>query len=185
MTRASVERLALTWSREAALDAAALVVIDPGPAARAGSLAAFLDRVLGHVVLVGPQPPDGLTRGLHVLGEEPDGPAAMLVRWTRSWGRSGRGSWVLGSARWPRTSGSTKRASHAAVATAGPAIDDAVDGAAAAAALWHVAARCVTPSPLPGVRILEPAYTWDDLVLPPETEAALRRVEVHVRHATR
>ena len=180
-----VERLALTWSREAALDATALVVIDPGPAARAGSLAAFLDRVLGHVVLVGPQPPDGLTRGLHVLGEEPDGPAAMLVRWTRELGPER--TRLVGPGLGPVAAHFRLDEAGVArsVATAGPAIDDAVDGAAAAAALWHVAARCVTPSPRPGVRILEPAYTWDELVLPPETEAALRRVEVHVRHATR
>jgi SpoVK/Ycf46/Vps4 family AAA+-type ATPase len=36
-----------------------------------------------------------------------------------------------------------------------------------------------------GVTVLEPAYGWDDLVLPPSTEAALRRIELHVRHATR
>jgi SpoVK/Ycf46/Vps4 family AAA+-type ATPase len=30
---------------------------------------------------------------------------------------------------------------------------------------------------------VEPAYDWDDIVLPPATGAALRRVEAHVRHA--
>jgi hypothetical protein len=180
-----VESLALRWSREAALDAIALVVRDDGTGLRP-ALTGFLDRVLGHVVLAGPQAPEGLFRGVHVLAELPDAPDAMLLRWARE----------LGPERTRRIGpGLSPVAAHfrldeaavaGTVATAGPAIDAASDDQeAAAAALWHVAARAITPVPRPGIRIVEPAYTWDDLVLQPETEATLRRLEAHVRFAAR
>ncbi|HET7429877.1 MAG TPA: ATP-binding protein [Nocardioides sp.] len=181
-----VETLALRWSREAALDAIALVVDDDGASTRP-ALSSFLDRVLGHVVLVGPQAPEGLARGIHVLTERPDGPDAMLLRWARELGpeRTRRIGPGLGpvAAHFRLDEATVART----VATAGPAIDAAPKGdpEAAAAALWHVAARAVTPVPRPGIRIMEPAYTWDDLVLQPETEATLRRVEAHVRFAAR
>jgi hypothetical protein len=181
----AVERLALCWSREAALDAAALVVVDLGDRKHTSALAGFVDRVLGHVVLVAAQPPDGLGRGVQVLREEPDGPDAMLRRWARMLGpeRTRRVGPGLGpvAAHFRLDESAIARA----VATAGPVIDETIDETTAAAAVWHVAARSVTPSPRPGLRILEPAYTWDDLILSPDTEAALRRVEMHVRHAAR
>jgi SpoVK/Ycf46/Vps4 family AAA+-type ATPase len=43
----------------------------------------------------------------------------------------------------------------------------------------------VSPAiPVPGVSVVEPVYLWRDIILAPAIEAALRRVETHVRHAT-
>ncbi|MBA2954123.1 AAA family ATPase [Nocardioides sp. MAH-18] len=180
-----IESLALRWSREAALDAIALVVHDDAVGSRP-ALGSFLDRVLGHVVLTAPQAPAELSRGVHVLTERPDGPDAMLLRWARELGpeRTRRVGPALGpvAAHFRLDEPTVARTA----ATAGPAIDAAGDDTEmAAAALWHVAARAVTPVPRPGIRIVEPAYTWEDLVLQPETEATLRRVEAHVRFAAR
>ena len=177
--------LALAWSREAALDASALILRDTGPSRADEAVAAFVDRVLGHVLLVAPQPPDGVARGVHALPAVPDDPAAARHRLTCA----------LGPARAQRLGDGLTRvaaqfrldpgALDTAVATAAADIDAAADAATATAALWHAAARSVTPTPLPGVRIVEPAYGWTDLVLPSASEAALRRVEIHVRHAAR
>ena len=137
------------------------------------------------MLLIAPQPPDGLARGVHGLPPVRDDPAAAR----------GRLAAALGPARAHRLGeGLTRVATQfrldaaaldAAVATAAADIDGAPDAAAATAALWHAAARSAAPTPLPGVRIVEPAYRWADMVLPAHTEAALRRIEIHVRHAAR
>ncbi|MEH0829143.1 MULTISPECIES: ATP-binding protein [unclassified Micromonospora] len=179
------ERLALRWSREAALDAAALILHDAGVHRPADGLAAFADRVLGHVLLIAPQPPDGLARGIHTLPPAHDDPASARRRWAAA----------LGPARTRRVGAGLTRvaaqfrldpgAVDAAAALAAAEIEAAGDERTATAALWHAAARAATPEPLPGVRIVEPAYRWDDIVLPAQIEAALRRIELHVRHAAR
>ncbi|MFF1867647.1 AAA family ATPase [Streptomyces sp. CB03911] len=176
------DRLAARWSREAMLDAAALV-IDTAAGPPGAPVAAFADRVLGHVLLTAPQIPDGLARGSHVLPARADHPDLAVRRWAAALGpertaRLGRGV--------DRVSAQFRldaKAIAAAVARAAAAVDAAPDEARAAAELWHVAARSFTPSPLPGVGLVEPAYGWDDIVLPPATEAALRRIESHVRHS--
>ncbi len=179
------ERLAVAWSREAALDGAALILHDAGASRSAAAVAAFADRIWGHVLLISPQPPDGLARGVHGLLPVRDDPAAAR----------GRLAAALGPARAHRLGeGLTRVATQfrldaaaldTAVAMAAADIDGAPDAAAATAALWHAAARSAAPTPLPGVRIVEPAYRWADIVLPAHTEAALRRIEIHVRHAAR
>jgi len=180
----SRERLAARWSREAMLDSAALV-IDTVGGPPGGAVAGFADRVLGHVLLAGQQVPDGLVRGFHVVPVAEDSPAAAGRRWAAA----------LGAERAARLGREVERVAGqfrldaktivTAAARATASIDAAADPAAAAASLWHIAARSFTPSPLPGVSLVEPAFGWDDIVLPPVTEAALRRVESHVRHATR
>lgn len=176
------DRLAARWSREAMLDSAALV-IDATGCPPGGPVASFADRVLGHVLLMGHQIPDGLTRGFHVVPPQGDSPAAAVRRWSDALGperaaRLGRGVHRVAAQFRLDAKGIAGVAARAAAA-----VDAAPDATSAAAALWHVAARSFTPSPLPGVSLVEPAYTWDDIVLPPATEAALRRVESHVRHA--
>ncbi|GAA2753187.1 ATP-binding protein [Kitasatospora cinereorecta] len=178
------DRLASRWSREAMVDGAALVIDAAGSPPEA-PIAAFADRVLGHVLLTGSQRHDGLVRGVRVVPAAADGPTTAIRRWTAALGpdRAAR----LGR-EVHRLAGQFRldaRGIADAAAVAGAAVDAAPDTAGAAAALWHAAARCFTPSPLPGVSLVEPAYDWDDIVLPTATEAALRRVESHVRHATR
>ncbi|MFG2106448.1 ATP-binding protein [Micromonospora chersina] len=179
------ERLALRWSREAALDAAALILHDAGAPRPADGVAAFADRVLGHVLLVAPQPPDGLARGIHPLPPARDEPASARRRWAAALGPARTRRVGAGLARVAAQFRLDAGAVDAAAAMAAADIEAAGDEAAAAAALWHAAARAATPEPLPGVRIVEPAYRWDDIVLPAQTAAALRRIELHVRHAAR
>ncbi|NAZ75147.1 AAA family ATPase [Kineococcus sp. T13] len=179
-------RLASRWTRDAALDGAALVLDGPGSDidGRSASVAAFVDRVIGHVVMTGKQPPSGLSRAVRVIPLVPDDPVAARARWATALGteratRVGRG---LG-----RVSGQFRldpETIRTAVARAADGIDAAPDEATATACLWHAAARALDPAPLPGVTLLEAAYDWDDIVLPPATEAVLRRVELHVRHAS-
>ena len=179
----SRDRLAARWSREAMLETAALVVDTTDAPPSPAGVAAFADRVLGHVLLTGDHVPDGITRGVHVVPAGEDSPSAAARRWAAALGperaaRLGRGlNRVAAQFRLDAKGIAT------AAARAAAAVDAAPDDARAEAALWHVAARTWTPSPLPGVSLVEPAYDWDDIVLPPATEAALRRVEVHVRHA--
>ncbi|MEV6055676.1 ATP-binding protein [Streptomyces sp. NPDC052107] len=178
----SRDRLAARWSRESMLDTAALV-IDAAGCPPGTPVASFADRVLGHVLLTGHQVPDGLTRGFHVVPAQGDSPAAAVRRWAQALGpdraaRLGRGVNRVAAQFRLDAKGIATAAVRAAAA-----VDAAPDSTSAAAALWHVAARSFTPSPLPGVSLVEPAYDWDDIVLPPATEAALRRVESHVRHA--
>lgn len=175
------DRLAARWSREAMLDSAALVIDGTGPPA--GAVASFADRVLGHVLLMGHQVPDGLTRGCHVVPPPADSPAAAVRRWADALGPERAARLGRGVDRVAAQFRLDAKGIAAAASGASAAVGAAPDANSATAALWHVAARSFTPSPLPGVSLVEPAYTWEDIVLPPATEAALRRVECHVRHA--
>jgi hypothetical protein len=182
------ERLAVRWSREAALDAAALIVHGSGQDAYLGvtaSTASFLDRVVGHVLLVGLRAPATLNRGVEALPPDPDSPTTMRHRWAVALGPNRAERIGHGLNRVAAHFRLEEGARELAVSVAGSEIDRAPDATTAAAALWHAAARVATPEPLPGARIIEPGYTWDDLVLPVQTASALRRVELHVRHAAR
>ncbi|WP_171165709.1 ATP-binding protein [Streptomyces sp. I05A-00742] len=176
--------LAARWSREAMLESAALV-IDAVDGPSEGPVAAFADRVLGHVLLTGQQVPDGIARGVHVVPAPGDGPGAAGRRWAAALGPDRAARLGHGVERVAAQFRLDAKGIATAAAEAAEAVDAAPDAAGAAAALWHVAARSFTPSPLPGVHLVEPAYGWEDIVLPPATEAALRRVESHVRHAAR
>jgi len=169
--------LAAAWSRDAALDPAALMIEPEGPSSRVMD---FAGRIAGHVILLGsPGPADG-ARPLRLL---PTVGADRRTRWAQALGAA-RSS-MLGPeldrvARQFRLSGSMI---DAVVAAEAEAIDAAPDAASAAARLWHVAARAEPSRGLSGVTLVEPAQDWDDLVLPPGVEAMLRRLEQHVRHA--
>jgi hypothetical protein len=169
--------LAATWSRDAALDPAALIIDPEGPSAR---LLDFAGRITGHVLLAGtPGRTDG-TRPLRLL---PATGADRRARWALALGptRSARlGRELDRVARQFRLNGAMIDAIAAAEAAT---IDAADDAAAAAAHLWHVAARAEPARGLAGVTLIEPAQNWNDLVLPPGVEAMLHRLEHHVRHA--
>lgn len=178
----TAERLAIDWSREAMLDSAALIVaVDEVDAPRAADFAA---RVLGHVVLTGPVRASALTRGVRIAAGRPATPAELAGRWAEA----------LGTARVRKLGPQLSRIAAqfrlepaeiaAVVADALDAIDAAPSHEAAAAALWHRAGRIAQPVAVPGVRLTEPVFAWDDIVLPPAVERALRRLEGHVRHAT-
>lgn len=178
----SRDRLARLWSRESALDGAALIV-----RSREGDgaiLADFADRILGHVILCGPPPPVAPRRGLRLICEPPRTVARAAERWRSALGveRAARlGAGLLRIAGQFRLDPAEIDALCAGV---GAEIDSAPSAAAATALLWRRAGRLPPAAPVPGVTLVEPRVGWEDLVLPPAVASALRRVEIHVRHAT-
>lgn len=176
------DRLARLWSRDAALDGAALIVIaDEGSG---GVLADFVDRVAGHVVVVGQRPAAAPHRAIRILSEPAWAPATAADRWRRA----------LGVARAQKLGAHLARVASqfrlqppeidAVCARVANEIDVAEDAREAARLLWHAAGRVVPPILVPGVSMVEPRYRWHDIVLASPIEGALRRVEMHVRHAT-
>lgn len=176
------DRLARLWSREAAIDGSALVVVvDQRPAP---GLAAFCDRVFGHVVVIGPASGAGFVRGVRLLGQADAVVADPALRWRTA----------LGPARVARLGAGLNRvAAHfrldppeieVVCARVADAIDLAPDRAAADRLLWRAAGRTSLGPPVAGVTIVEPVSGWSDIVLAPHIETTLRRVETHVRQAT-
>jgi hypothetical protein len=176
------DRLAAIWSREAALESAALIIEsrqDASPAA----VAAFADQVVGQVVICGARLPVQPARGSHLLQPGGDLAVRATARWVSSLGPERAGRIGPGMARIVQQFRLGPEGIVAAVATARDAIDTAATAGEAEAALWHAAARAVPPAEIPGVSVIEPGYVWSDLILPPQTDAALRRIEAHVRHS--
>ncbi len=175
--------LARMWSRDAALDGAVLLVIaDDGPAGTA--LYDFIDRIAGHVILFGDRPHGNLRREARIISDSAAGVATPVERWRRALGDSRSTKVGAGLPRIAAQFRLTPLEIEAVCAAAGADIDDAPDEMTAAAGLWHAAGRVSPTEPVPGVSVVEPSYTWADIVLAPPIEAALRRVEMHVRHAT-
>lgn len=175
------DRLAQAWSREAALDGAALIIL--ADEMHAASAAAFAGLVAGHVAIAGSVPLPPMRRAQRVLPAASSPRDAALARWQRALGeaRSARlGAGVARVAAQFRLSAAEIDA--VAAATLG-LIDAAPDGDTALRILWHHAGRAGSATPVPGVTIVEPVYDWGDIILPTPTEAALRRIEGHVRHA--
>lgn len=175
------ERLAAAWSRDAAIDAAALV-LDVGAGEGAGA-AGFAERVAGHVILTGQPLLPRMGRATWVLGSDTAQPGAV-ERWQLALGPQRAA--LLGP-ELARVAGqfrlSPGEIEAVAVRVAG-FIDHSEGDGTVIGQLWHHAARAHAPVALPGVSIAEPSYDWDDIVLSPQLEAALRRVESHVRHAS-
>jgi hypothetical protein len=179
---AAAEKLALHWSREAMLDPAALVVM--ADEAEAGRAADFAARVLGHVVLIGPVRAAALLRGARVVPARAPSPQVLAGRWAAA----------LGEARAERLGRYLARIAaqfrldpaeiEAVAADVDSSLDSAPDAKTAAERLWHAASRAGQAIAVPGVTMVEPVFTWDDIVLAPDVERALRRLESHVRHAT-
>lgn len=174
--------VARMWSRDAALDGAALIVLADE---RASSLIAdFVDRVAGHVVIVGRRPPIEFMRGIRILPEASATPATAGDRWRRALGPVRAQKVGAGVARVASQFGLNPAEIDAVCARVAGEIDAVEDGHEAARILWHAAGRVSPSMPVPGVSVIEPVYEWADIVLAPAIEAALRRVETHVRHAT-
>ena len=176
------DRLSRMWSRDAALDGAVLIVIADD---RAGPfLGDFVDRVVGHVVVVGERPRVELRRAVRIVGDAHVASASTTDRWRSALGPSRTEKLAAGLAQVASQFRLSATEIEAVAAVVGDDIDAASDSRAAAAVLWHAAGRVAPTVPVPGVSVVEPAYTWSDIVLASPIEAALRRVEMHVRHAT-
>jgi hypothetical protein len=173
------DRLARHWSRDAALDAAVLVIV--ADELTGAAVADFADRVTGHVVVIGPA--SGFRRAIRVLGETTATPASVADRWRRALGPARTAKLGAGVARVAAQFRLEPAEIDAVCARVATDIDAAPDARAAVRLLWHAAGRVTLAAPVPGVAVVEPAYRWSDIVLAPPIEAALRRVEAHVRHA--
>ena len=176
------DRIARMWSRDAALDGAALIL---GAGEHNGeAIADFADRVAGHVIVVGRRPAAAFVRSIRILPDAVVTAATVADRWRQA----------LGPARAAKVgAGAARVASHfrlnpaeidAVCARVAGEIDAAADAREAARILWHAAGRVSPTVAVPGVSVVEPICQWKDIVLAPAIEGALRRIEMHVRHAT-
>jgi len=174
------DRLARHWSRDAALDAAALIVgADERPEPQ---LADFVDRVAGHVVVTGPLAANGFRREIRILGNAAS--SSTVDRWQRALGSVRAAKLGPGVARVAAQFRLDPAEIDAVCARVAGDIDEAPTPEAAWRILWHATGRISPAVPVPGVSMVEPAYQWRNIVLAAPIEAALRRVEAHVRHAT-
>ena len=167
------------WARDAALDGAVLIIPAPEEPGATSALAGVVDPMLGHVVMTGGIPTGAFTRSVRTLGVTVSDPTA---RWRQALGSQvadSLGPTIEAAARRFRLDAPTL---EALAAELGPALT-AEPADLAARRLWHAAARAVPAGRVPGVRMIEPAAGWDDIVLPPSLTATLRRIETHVRHA--
>ena len=176
------DRVARIWSRDAALDGAALIV--KSDERNASAMADFVDRVAGHVVIVGRRPSVEFARAIRILPEAGTATASGAERWRQALGFTRARKIGPGAARVASQFRLNPAEIDAVCARVAHEIDNAADPGEATRVLWHAAARISPAVPVPGVAIVEPAYRWRDIVLAPAIEAALRRVEMHVRHAS-
>jgi hypothetical protein len=174
-------RLARYWSRDAALDAAVLIITADERVER--RLGDFVDRVAGHVVVTGALPATGFRRAIRIIGAVTPTPSGAADRWERALGADRARQLGSGLARVASQFRLDPAEIDAVCARVAGDLDTAPAPEAAARILWHAAARVSSAVPLPGVSVVEPAYRWGDIVLAPPVEAALRRIEAHVRHA--
>lgn len=173
-------RLARVWSREAALDAQALVLhAEPG---HETALAGFAEQVWGPVVIAGPARPADFARASAVLvpGHAPPDP---LAPWRAAFAPLAE---FVPTALLRRLAAQFRLDPDEIAALARLAATDLPDlpPEAAQARLWHLAGRAHVAPPLPGSRLQEPIHDWTDLVLPAGLAQSLRRIEAHVRHAS-
>jgi ATPase family associated with various cellular activities (AAA) len=177
------EELARRWSRDAALDGGVLVIVADERAS--AIIADFADRVLGHVVIAGAVVAPQFRRQARMLQPSAAASAHPSERWRRALGT--RRSRKLGSGV-GKVAGQFKLSAleiDAVCAQVAPEIDAAHGGEQATAILWHAASRLSAPASVPGVSIVEPGYSWDDIVLSASVEASLRRIENHVSHSAK
>jgi len=172
------DSLARAWSRDAALNRAALLLDAGGvPAALALGFAA---RIAGHVVIT---ELEGAAVSLRPLRPLAAPVPERRKRWVQALGEDRAARLGKGLDRVSRQFRLDGPTIDALAASHGARID-AADGGAAEL-LWHLAARAEPARGLPGVSLVEPVHNWSELVLPPGIEAALHRLESHVRHAGR
>ncbi len=171
--------LAALWSREAALDSLALILDAPAP--HAPGLAAFLERVVGHVAVMGCQSLPAMRR-LTLRLPDSDGPPDLLAPWLAALGplraaRLGPGlSRIADAIRLPPRE-------IAALATRIIPELDRKPPAPALNLLWHQAARALPDPGLPGVTLREPQSGWGNIILSERSESALRRLADQIESA--
>lgn len=172
-------RLALLWSREAALDAQALVIqAEPG---REVTVAGFAEQVWGPVVIIGPARPADFSRASVVLAPGL-APADPLAPWRSAFAPLGD---LVSHAALRRLEAQFRLEPEEIAALATLAATDlpGLDPDEAQARLWYLAGRAHVAPALPGCRLQVPVHDWNDLVVPVGLAQSLHRIETHVRHA--
>jgi hypothetical protein len=169
------------WARDAALEGAALIVAAPDDPSSAAILAGVIDPLLGHVVMTGGMPGGAFGRGVRIAGGATPDPAA---RWRRAFDLAVDDPLAPALEAMARRFRLDSATLDGLAAELGPALA-AQSATQASATLWRAAARAIPAGRVPGVRMVEPAVAWDDIVLTAPLEATLRRIVSHVRHAHR
>jgi hypothetical protein len=175
-----VELLASLWERETALFDSALLV-ECAEAAPGTSARRFVERV-GGLTLVALREPATFARSeLRYQVEKPDR-RDQLRLWEQALGSAAPrlGSALEGVASEFRLSAQDIQRAAAGLSRAAAVLPD--PGAALATALWQ-ACRAMERPRLEGLaQQIEPAASWDDLVLPEAQKAILRQITVQLRH---
>jgi len=171
------------FERDCAMRPAALVADVPADLPAQEALAAFLDGVAAHAVLVGDATPASLRRPVHRLERRGFDRADATNLWKQG----------LGPKAATRLNGSVERAAAhfdldaAVISQTAAAIREPVEKARtskeAASLFWSAAARAAWPEPGNLARIVEPKATFDDLVVADELREELKAIVRQVRHA--
>jgi ATPase family protein associated with various cellular activities (AAA)/winged helix domain-containing protein len=175
------EGLLRLWAREATLttsalyiDATAIDVADPHAVV---GVTAFLERVRGVILLATRARWAGMLRPMRTIEIQKPAPDEQRALWQA----------VLGEAA-PRLNGHVTRlatefnlSATAIQATAREALDGAGPPEALAARLWDAGRAQVRPRLDDLAQRIEPAASWEDLVLPASARQALLEIAAHVR----
>lgn len=179
----AVDELQRTLERDVALRPLALVAETPADMGQQEALAAFLDGLGVHGVLVGEHTPSGMRRPTHRLERRIFAPGDAARLWKDGLGP--RAAKLL--------NGSVERAAthfdldaHA-IAQAANAVRQSVEASTtqieASTLFWAAAARAAWPEPGNLARVVEPRATFDDLVVSTELRSELDAIVRQVRHA--
>jgi len=184
-TAAERELLARLWEREALLSGSALLVdgenLDAGDAGRA--LIAFLEMVQGILILSGPQPLR--TRQCQIVHLDVNKPSSSEQKqlWHQALGPAANllnGQLELVATQF--------NLGHQAITAASDEVlrEFRADGEKdPGRLLWDACRAQARPRMEDLAQRIEPAATWDDLVLPPAQLQVLRTIAAHVRQRDR
>jgi hypothetical protein len=175
------EGLLRLWAREATLTTSALYIdataVDMADAHAVSGLSAFLERVRGVVVLGTRGRWPALLRPMRTLEIHKPAPEEQRALWQAALGEAA-----------PRLNGHVTRlatefnlSATAIQATAREALDGEGTPEMLAARLWDAGRAQVRPQLDDMAQRIEPAATWQDLVLPETAQQGLREIAAHVR----
>jgi DNA polymerase III delta prime subunit len=172
-----VEELARLCARESGLRGLVVLIesdlIESADATRMASVSRFIDRVHGPILLSDREPRFAGNRSVRTL----DVATLSSVEQSAQW-RSGFGDRVSS------LNGSIERIVSQFRLSAATIQEISADTTLATERLWDEC-RIRSRVKLGGLaRRIEPAAGWDDLIVPPTQEAALRELTAHVRHRT-
>lgn len=179
------------WAREAVLTRSLLLIecegTDTLEPAREHALSTFLD-LMNNPVMVSVR--DRRRLGLSpclILDVEPPAHQERRHLWTLAlgqWGSTLNGAVEAVSRQFRVSPGVMQEASLALSAMEGERTGSPTANLEAADRLWEICRRQGRPRLDELAQRIEPAATWDDLVLPEAQRQSLREITMHVRHRT-